>query len=92
MQIVVQLQVFSFNMCSIGAIQDRIEKSTMVAQESMDEAFQDLDKLMAKATEMVSLAESISTKMNKESNNNGDELSALRTTLLNLGISDPVTR
>ncbi|CDS03037.1 hypothetical protein LRAMOSA00439 [Lichtheimia ramosa] len=76
----------------ISAIQDRIEKSTMVAQESMDEAFQDLDKLMAKATEMVSLAESISTKMNKESNNNGDELSALRTTLLNLGISDPVTR
>lgn len=63
----------------------------MEAQESMDEAFQDLDKLMAKATEMVSLAESISTKMNKESNNN-DDLSALRTTLLNLGISDPVTR
>lgn len=63
----------------------------MEAQESMDEAFQDLDKLMAKATEMVSLAESISNKMNKESNNN-DDLSALRTTLLNLGISDPVTR
>lgn len=63
----------------------------MEAQESMDEAFQDLDKLMAKATEMVSLAESISTKMNKESNNN-DDLSTLRTTLLNLGISDPVTR
>ncbi|KAJ8661018.1 hypothetical protein O0I10_003240 [Lichtheimia ornata] len=75
----------------ISAIQGRIEKSTMEAQESMDEAFQDLDKLMAKATEMVSLAESISTKMNKESNNN-DDLSALRTTLLNLGISDPVTR
>ncbi|KAI7879138.1 Vps36-domain-containing protein [Lichtheimia hyalospora FSU 10163] len=76
----------------ISAIQGRIEKTTMEAQESMDEAFQDLDKLMAKATEMVSLAESISTKMNKESNNNGDDLSALRTTLLNLGISDPVTR
>lgn len=37
----------------LGAIQDRIEKNTMEANETMSDAFQDLDRLMAKATEMV---------------------------------------
>lgn len=37
----------------ISAIQDRIEKTTLEANETMTDAFQDLDRLMAKATEMV---------------------------------------
>ncbi|KAG1051369.1 hypothetical protein G6F43_006420 [Rhizopus delemar] len=73
----------------IIAIQDRIEKSTIEANETMIDAFQDLDRLMTKATEMVKLAESISSKMSKDPT---DELSELRNHLLNLGISSPVTK
>ena len=59
----------------------------------MTDAFQDLDRLMAKATEMVKLAESISNKVSKDTANNEDsEMSTLRTHLLNLGIVSPVTK
>ncbi|CAO3666329.1 unnamed protein product [Rhizopus stolonifer] len=73
----------------ISAIQDRIEKTTLEANETMTDAFQDLDRLMTKATEMVKLAESISSKMSKEPT---DQLPELRNHLLNLGISSPVTK
>lgn len=55
----------------------------------MTDAFQDLDRLMMKATEMVKLAESISSKMSKEPT---EQLPELRNHLLNLGISSPVTK
>ncbi|GAA5804036.1 hypothetical protein HPULCUR_009522 [Helicostylum pulchrum] len=76
----------------ITAIEDRIQKSTLEATETMTDAFQDLDRLMAKATEMVKLAESISSKVSKDTSNDDSELSTLRTQLLNLGIASPVTR
>ena len=76
----------------LGAIQGRIEKNSMEASETMTDAFQDLDRLMANATEMVKLAESISQKMNRDTNNTDGSLSTFRTYLLNLGISDAVTR
>ncbi|KAG2229563.1 hypothetical protein INT48_004829 [Thamnidium elegans] len=76
----------------ITAIEDRIQKSTLEVTETMTDAFQDLDRLMAKATEMVKLAESISSKISKETSNDDSELSTLRTQLLNLGIASPVTR
>ncbi|KAF7726976.1 hypothetical protein EC973_008171 [Apophysomyces ossiformis] len=74
------------------AIQDRIEKTTLETNETMADAFQDLDRLMAKATEMVKLAESISNKMTKENSENDGDMSKLRGYLLNLGIASPVTR
>lgn len=58
----------------------------------MTDAFQDLDRLMAKANDMVKLAESISNKISKDPSNDNNELSALRTQLLNLGIASPVTK
>ena len=76
----------------IGGIQSRIEKNTMEASETMTDAFQDLDRLMAKATDMVKLAESISQKMSRDNGNNDGDMSTLHTYLLNLGIADPVTR
>jgi ESCRT-II complex subunit VPS36 len=76
----------------IAAIEDRIQKTTLEANETMTDAFQDLDRLMAKATEMVKLAESISNKVSKDPANDDNELSTLRTHLLNLGIASPVTR
>lgn len=77
---------------SIGAIEDRIEKTNLEANETMTDAFQDLDRLMSKANEMVKLAESISNKVSKDPSNENNELSALRTHLLNLGIVSPVTK
>lgn len=62
----------------------------MEATETMTDAFQDLDRLMTKATDMVKLAESISNKV--KASNDDTELSTLRTHLLNLGIVSPVTR
>ncbi|KAI8375039.1 EAP30/Vps36 family-domain-containing protein, partial [Choanephora cucurbitarum] len=77
----------------VDAIEDRIQKTTLEANETMTDAFQDLDRLMAKATEMVKLAESISNKVSKDTANNEDsEMSTLRTHLLNLGIVSPVTK
>jgi ESCRT-II complex subunit VPS36 len=58
----------------------------------MTDAFQDLDRLMTKATEMVRLAESISNKVSKDPANDDNELSTLRTHLLSLGIASPVTK
>ncbi|KAI7906773.1 EAP30/Vps36 family-domain-containing protein [Cokeromyces recurvatus] len=74
----------------ISAIEDRIKKTSLEANETMTNAFQDLDKLMMKATEMVKLAESISNKLSKDSDNK--EMSTLRTHLLNLGVTSPVTK
>ncbi|KAI8047360.1 EAP30/Vps36 family-domain-containing protein [Gilbertella persicaria] len=73
----------------INAIEDRIKKTTLETNETMTDAFQDLDRLMTKATEMVKLAESISNKVSKDQDN---ELSTLRTHLLALGIASPVTK
>ncbi|KAI8968534.1 EAP30/Vps36 family-domain-containing protein [Mycotypha africana] len=76
----------------ISAIEERIQKTTLEANETLSDAFQDLDKLMMKATEMVKLAESISNKLYKDAANQGDELGTLRSHLLNLGIASPVTK
>jgi ESCRT-II complex subunit VPS36 len=78
-----------------GAIQERIEKTRLDAAETLTDAFKDLDGLMAKAAEMVKLAESITTKINKEPQGSGtseNDTLALNTYLMELGISNPVTR
>lgn len=74
----------------IQSIQQRIEQLSTETTVTMTDAFQDLDRLMAKANEMVTLAETISTKMNKDPND--QDLSTLRGYMINLGISNPVTR
>jgi ESCRT-II complex subunit VPS36 len=74
----------------LQSIQQRIEKLSTETTVTMTDAFQDLDRLMAKANEMVTLAETISTKMNKDPND--QDLSTLRGYMINLGISNPVTR
>lgn len=77
----------------IGAIQERIEKTRLDAAETLTDAFKDLDGLMAKAAEMVKLAESITAKVNKEPQGSSEnDTLALNTYLMELGISNPVTR
>ncbi|CAO3590677.1 unnamed protein product [Absidia cylindrospora] len=74
----------------LQGIQQRIEKLSTENADSLTDAFQDLDRLMAKANDMVKLAETISGKMNKSAND--QDLSTLRGYMINLGISNPVTR
>ncbi|KAI8890639.1 Vps36-domain-containing protein [Backusella circina FSU 941] len=85
-------QTSSTRKVGISGIEGRIKETTIEANETMTDAFKDLDGLMSKATEMVKLAESISNKVSKEPGNDNSELATLRNHLLSLGISSPVTR
>ncbi|OAD67688.1 hypothetical protein PHYBLDRAFT_80409 [Phycomyces blakesleeanus NRRL 1555(-)] len=77
----------------ISAIRERVEQSTQKANDTMSDAFQDLNRLMTKATEMVKLAESISLKMSRDiTTDNDKDMATLKGYLLNLGIASPVTR
>jgi ESCRT-II complex subunit VPS36 len=76
-----------------GAIQERIERTQLDAAETLTDAFKDLDGLMAKAAEMVRLAESITTKISKEPQGSSEtDTITLNTYLMELGISNPVTK
>ncbi|KAJ3217173.1 Vacuolar protein-sorting-associated protein 36 [Dinochytrium kinnereticum] len=67
---------------------------------TLNEAFRDLDSLMAKASQMVKLAESISSKMapsasssmDSQLGGSSDQVAAFRSYLVELGISSPVTK
>ncbi|XP_023011934.2 vacuolar protein sorting 36 [Leptinotarsa decemlineata] len=74
-----------------------IERSILEKQKATDEsiskAFQDLDKLMTMAKDMVRLSKMISTKIKeKQGDITEDETVQFKSYLLSLGIDDPVTR
>ncbi|CAG8437186.1 10666_t:CDS:10 [Ambispora gerdemannii] len=76
----------------IKGIARNVEEGQKEQEETLTLAFKDLDGLMAKAKEMVKLAESMKLKLIKESNDSeasADEASSLNTYLLELGISSP---
>ncbi|CAG8607836.1 13163_t:CDS:2 [Ambispora leptoticha] len=76
----------------IKGITRNVEEGHKEQEETLALAFKDLDGLMAKANEMVKLAESMKLKLSKESNESdalADEASSLNTYLLELGISSP---
>lgn len=62
-------------------------ESDKQVKENLNTAFQDLDGLMKKASEMVSLAESIATKLAESGDSN-----QLQIYNMYLGISNPVTK
>ncbi|OUS46267.1 vacuolar sorting protein VPS36 [Ostreococcus tauri] len=70
-----------------GAVNRQLERAAET-QRTMDEAFSDLESLMAKASDMVALAERLATSTEKKS---GTE-SELQRLVLSLGIKSPVTR
>ncbi|KAI8071255.1 EAP30/Vps36 family-domain-containing protein [Gongronella butleri] len=77
----------------IQGIQDKLDRLQIDTTDTVAEGFQDLQQLMAKATEMVALAETISSKLNNSSQKADDaDLFTLRGYMINLGISNPVTR
>ncbi|CAM0137254.1 Vacuolar protein-sorting-associated protein 36 [Umbelopsis sp. WA50703] len=86
-------QVMNPRGAGISAIQERIERTQLDAAETLTDAFKDLDGLMAKAAEMVRLAESITTKISKEPQGSSEtDTITLNTYLMELGISNPVTK
>jgi len=77
----------------IGGIERKIQEKYEQTDESITMAFKDLDALIEKAKDMVSLAERFSKKLNdKEISVTDDETVAFKSYLLSMGIDNPVTR
>ncbi|RHZ83650.1 hypothetical protein Glove_89g106 [Diversispora epigaea] len=76
----------------ISAIFNKAEQSQKEQDETLNQAFKDLDGLMTNATEVVKLAESIKNKISKDPEFLADETSDFRTYLVELGIQNPVTK
>lgn len=72
-------------------IEQQIESSRLNADQSLNTAFKDIDNLMVKGKEMVALAERIAQKLS-DVKTEGDETVELKSHLLSIGISNPVTR
>jgi len=65
------------------------EKKAKDTDQTLQQAFSDISALMDKAKDMVAIAEKIATTASKE---NKEEDSELRSVLLSMGISSPVTK
>ncbi|EFA02261.1 vacuolar protein-sorting-associated protein 36 [Tribolium castaneum] len=77
----------------IVGIERSLQEKQKATDESISVAFQDLNKLMGMAKEMVSLSKMISTKIkDKQGDITEDETVRFKSYLLSLGIDDPVTR
>ncbi|KAG0212185.1 hypothetical protein BGX28_006731 [Mortierella sp. GBA30] len=82
----------SLKVGGISGIMRTVETNKKVADETLSQAFQDLQGLMDKAAEMVTLAESISNRLAKSSTVNNEETATFKTYLLSMGIAAPVTK
>ncbi|XP_065191065.1 vacuolar protein-sorting-associated protein 36-like [Sycon ciliatum] len=77
----------------IMGIERTMEAKRLETDKTISEAFQDLNALMEKAKQMVSLAESVTRKLEeKKGSLTDDETTALKSYLLSVGIANPVTR
>ncbi|KAK9869949.1 hypothetical protein WA026_006047 [Henosepilachna vigintioctopunctata] len=77
----------------IVGIERNLQEKQKKADESISVAFQDLNKLMTMAKDMVKLSQTISTKIKeKQGDITDDDTVKFKSYLLSLGIDDPVTR
>ncbi|XP_049777747.1 vacuolar protein-sorting-associated protein 36 [Schistocerca cancellata] len=77
----------------IVGIERSISEKQKATDESISVAFQDLNKLMVMAKDMVNLSKNISQKIReKQGDITEDETVRFKSYLLSLGIDDPVTR
>ncbi|KAI8603423.1 EAP30/Vps36 family-domain-containing protein [Dissophora ornata] len=76
----------------ISGIMRNAETNKKATDETLSQAFQDLQGLMDKAAEMVALAESISNRLAKSNTMNNEETATFKTYLLSMGIAAPVTK
>lgn len=89
--IAVQNQPSSLMGGGLVRIERQIESSRINTDQSLNAAFKDIDNLMVKGKEMVALAERIAQKLS-DVKTDGDETVELKSALLSIGISNPVTR
>ncbi|CAF1065166.1 unnamed protein product [Adineta steineri] len=77
----------------ISGIENHLAHQLNVQHQSISGAFQDLNKLMQQAKEMVSISKTIANKIQeKRSDLTSDETIRFRSYLLSLGIDNPVTK
>ncbi|CAF0890847.1 unnamed protein product [Adineta ricciae] len=77
----------------ISGIESHIQHQLNTQQQSISGAFQDLNKLMQQAKEMVTISKTITNKIQeKRSDLTSDETIRFRSYLLSLGIDNPVTK
>lgn len=77
----------------IVGIERTLQEKQKAADDSINVAFQDLNKLMIMAKDMVKLSQMISTKIKeKQGDITDDDTVKFKSYLLSLGIDDPVTR
>ncbi|KAI8839079.1 EAP30/Vps36 family-domain-containing protein [Chytriomyces cf. hyalinus JEL632] len=84
----------------ISGIIKKVDQTNQVLDKTLTNAFQDLDALMSKASDMTKMAQSISARLAAASSSNSGgalsvedpELIAFRSFLVDLGISSPVTK
>ncbi|KAF9187281.1 hypothetical protein BGZ51_001438 [Haplosporangium sp. Z 767] len=82
----------SIKVGGISGIMRTVETNKKATDETLSQAFQDLQGLMDKAAEMVALAESISNRLAKSNTMNNEETMTFKTYLLSMGIAAPVTK
>jgi len=73
-----------------GGILQSVEESKKKTSETLEVAFSDLSALMGKAADLVSIAEKLTKRLETEGND--EENTQMRSYLIELGISSPVTR
>ncbi|CAF0947341.1 unnamed protein product [Rotaria sordida] len=77
----------------ISGIENHLQHQLNVQHQSISGAFQDLNKLMQQAKEMVNISKTIATKIQEKRNDlTSDETIRFRSYLLSLGIDNPVTK
>ncbi|XP_041461875.1 vacuolar protein-sorting-associated protein 36-like [Lytechinus variegatus] len=77
----------------IVGIERKLEEKRKATDTNITKAFEDLDKLMTKAKEMVDLTKTIANKIKeKQGDITEDETVKFKSYLLSLGIANPVTR
>lgn len=78
--------------CVAASILKSVDESQKETAASLNQAFTDLDALMAKAADMVHLAETLATKVSSNTNKSADEVAAFQQYTMSLGIANPVTK
>jgi ESCRT-II complex subunit VPS36 len=77
----------------IGGIEKGILEKAKKTDENLSIAFQDLNKLIGMAKEMVNMSKAISVKIReRQTDASEDETLKFKTLLMSLGIDDPVTK
>jgi ESCRT-II complex subunit VPS36 len=82
-------ETFATSKAGITGIMRTVETKARETDKTIQQAFTDINALMEKAKDLVLLAEKFATQQSKESKNEDTEL---RSVLISMGISSPVTK